>query len=84
MTAPTFPCFIKKTQINPELSNFSVYQGWDDIRDQSVVYQDLSKVPCFVNNTTDISVHIGIFCNSVKVPCFVNLLIRNVRVPVKM
>ena len=73
MTAPTFPYFIKKTQINQELSNFSVYQGWDDFRDQSVVCQDLSKVPCFVNNTTDISVHIGIFLNSVKVPCFVNL-----------
>ena len=76
MTAPTFPCSIKKTQINPEFSNFSVYQGWDDFRDQSVVFQDISKVPCFVNNTTDISVLIGIFRNSVdsvKVPCFVNL-----------
>ena len=33
------------------------------------------KVPCFVNNTTDISILIGIFrnsVNSVKVPCFVN------------
>ena len=42
-----------------------------------MVCQDISKVPCFVNNTTDISVLIGIFrnsVNSVKVPCFVNLL----------
>ena len=76
MTAPTFPCFIKKTQINPEFSNFSVYQGWDDFRDQSVVCQDIPKVQCFVNNTMDFSVVIGIFCNSVnsvKVPLFVNL-----------
>ena len=73
MTAPTFPCFIKKTQINPEFSNFSVYQGWVDFCDQSVVCQDISKVPCFVSNTTDISVLTGIFRNSVKVPCFVNL-----------
>ena len=73
MTAPTFPCFIKKTQINPELSNFSVNQGWDDFRDHSVVCQDISKVPCFFNNTRDISVLIGIFrnsVNSVKVPVF--------------
>ena len=42
VTAPTFePSFIKKTQINPEFSNFSVYQGWDDFRDQSVVCQDI-------------------------------------------
>ena len=77
MTEPTFPCFIKKTQINPEFSNFSVYQGWADFRDQSVVCQDISKLPCFVNNTPDISVLIGIFrnsANSVKIPCFVNLL----------
>ena len=76
MTAPTFPCFIKKTQINTECSNISVYQGWYDFRDQSVVCQDISKVPCFVNNNTDISVHMGIFCNSMnsmKVWCFVNL-----------
>ena len=73
VTEPTFPCFIKKTQINPEFSNFSVYQGWADFRDQSVVCQDISKLPCIVNNTTDISVLIGIFRNSVKVPCFVNL-----------
>ena len=67
---------LKKTQINPEFSDFSVYQGWDDFRDRSVVCQDISKVPCFVNNTTDISVLIRIFhnsLNSVKVPCFVNL-----------
>ena len=44
MTAPTFPCFIKKTQINPEFSIFSMYQGWDYFRDQSVVCQDTSKV----------------------------------------
>ena len=65
-----------KTQINLEFSNFSVYQVWDDFRDQSVVCQGISKVPCFVNNTTDISVLIRIFrnyMNSVKVPCFVNL-----------
>ena len=73
MTAPMFPCFIKKTQINPEFSNFSVYQGLDNFCDLSVVCQDISKVLRFVNNTTDISVHIGIFRNSVKVPCFVNL-----------
>ena len=97
MTAPTFPRFIKNKQINPEFSNFSVYQGWDDFRDQSVVCQDISKfralltiprtfpylsefsvIPLsqfrvFVNNTTDISVLIGICRNSViKVPCFVN------------
>ena len=42
--------------------------------DQSMVCQDISKVLCFLNNTTDISVLIGIFRNSVKVPCFVNLL----------
>ena len=76
MTARTFPCFIKKTQINPEFFNFSVYQGLDDFCDQSVVCQNISKVSCFLNNTTDISVLIGIFrnsVNSVKVPCFVNL-----------
>ena len=76
MTAPAFPCSIMKIQINSEFSNFSVYQGWDNFRDQSVVCQDISKDPCFVNNITDISVRIGIFrnsMNSVKVPCFVNL-----------
>ena len=66
MTAPTFPCFIKKTQINPEFYNFSVFQGWDDFRDQSLVCQDISKFSCFVNNTTDIFVLIGIFRNSVN------------------
>ena len=60
MAAPSFPCFIKKTQINPEYFNFSVYQGWDNVCDQSVVCQDISKVPCFLNNTTDISVVMGI------------------------
>ena len=76
MTASTFPCFIKKTQINPEFFNFSMYQGWDDFCDQSVVCQDISKVPCFLNSTTDISVLMGMFhnsLNSVKVPYFVNL-----------
>ena len=73
MTAPRFLYFIKKTQINPDFSNFSMYHGWHDFRDQSVVCQDISKVPCFVKNTTDISVLIGIFRNSVKVPCFVKL-----------
>ena len=55
-----------------------MYPGWDDFCDQSEVCQDISKVPCFVNNTTDMSVLIGFFRNSVssvKVPCFVNLLI---------
>ena len=80
MTAPTFPCFIKKTQINLEFFNFSVDQGWDDFRDLSMVCQDISTVLCFVNNTTDISVLTGIFRNSVnsmKVPCFVNLRYPN-------
>ena len=52
--------FIKKTQINPEFFNFSVDQGWDYFRDQSLVCQDISAVSFFVNNTTDISVLITI------------------------
>ena len=72
MTALTFPCFIKKTQINPEFSNLAVYQGWDDFRDQSVFVKIYQKFRILLTIHCHFLTYRH-FRNSVTVPCFVNL-----------